>query len=961
MPALTTWPLSSRSTTCGRAAVFVFIALAATVTATPAPWRSVLYQETGYEPAVVNLETDKVLQDFSYAGYRRGEVPIPEVAGPVFDVTVAPYFADPTGTNDATSAIQAAINAAGGAGGGVVWLPAGTYRLSVPVDRNEGLFIGQPGVVLRGAGREVTRLINTTYAPMRGKAVIRVRGPSQVRFLGEGTHEVALSADVLTSTRTIPVVSTAPFAVGDTVVVRNTLGDAWITEHGEPDWLGQGHLLGGLSYRRTVTAVDAAAGTLTVDAPVRYALKQRDDARVVRLASAPLKEVGLEDFSFANVQHPGDTWAEGDHAVEGTAAHDVHGSFFIMIERAQDIWVRRLATYQPVANTTTAHLISGGVNVRESTHVTIEDCVFQRPQYGGGGGNGYLFRLIHTGESLVQRCEARFSRHGFMVSGIGASGNVFHDCLDAETGRATGASGSYVTSGNASDHHMHFSQANLFDVCTAEDSWFEARYRPFAGPPRHNLTAVHSVFWNTEGTGTRGGAVVRSEQARYGYVIGTRGPRSAVLLPRVSPGGTDPIDHLEGEGQGTTLVPTSLFLDQRLRRLGPRVLLPDVPVLPFPANTATVQPLGFTLGGEPVAAETLEVSWSGPGGVRLEPLAGGGVRAQVPGPGQWLLVVTSSHGEFSHQQTVLVRVAASVESEPRVLIAVADTYIEGGTPADTNYGANLTFRLKRAAGPSTTRHGLLRFDLSALGGDLPLEARLVLHSQRALSSYPGWQVAVQALASDHWQENTVTWNNAPAFGLVAATFAPSATRRDEVDVTPLLLQAWEQGQTSLGLGLTITTQPDSTLLYYHSREQSDGALRPRLELDVIPAASRYSEWIQGFPGLNEDQREPDADPDGDGVANLLEMVLGGDPTQADATGVGWRWAAEGTGWTVTLVEPGPAFLNLVVERSEDLMTWQVEAIPPERVTTGPEGRVLDIPLLPDLARAFWRLRAWLQP
>jgi hypothetical protein len=564
-----------------------------------ASWRSVLYPAQPYDPALADLETDKVLQDFSYAGYRRGETPIPDLAGPVFDVTAAPFSADPTGATDATAAIQAAIHAAGAAGGGVVFLPAGTYRLSVPADRTEALLLDKPGVVLRGAGRGRTFLLNTTHAPMRLKAVIRVRGPSQAGFRQNGSARVPLSADLLRSTRIIPVADTTPFAIGDTVVVRNDITDAWVTEHGEPGWLGLGAQLGGLTYRRTVLAVDPGAGTLTVDVPVRYALKLRDQARVVRLAAAPLAEVGLEDFSIANLQHPGTRWLEGDNAVEGTPGHEVSGAFLIMFERVRDCWARRLASYRPAENTSTAHLLSGGVSARESTHVTIEDCVFQRPQYGGGGGNGYLFRLIHSAECLIQRSEARFSRHGLVISGIGASGNVIHASLDAETGRATGADGSYATSGKASDHHMHFSQANLIDSCTAEDSWFEARYRPHGGTPRHNLTAVHSVFWNTRGTGTISQPVVVSEQARHGYVIGTRGPRSAASLPRVAPAGTDPIDHLEGVGLGDSLEPQSLFLDQRARRLG--AALAHVTTCP----AASLPTLGFH-------DDALRVTFEGP-------------------------------------------------------------------------------------------------------------------------------------------------------------------------------------------------------------------------------------------------------------------------------------------------------------------------------------------------------------
>ncbi len=920
-------------------------------------WRSVLYPETGYSPGSSNLESGKVIQDFSYAGYRRGESAIPAVAGPVFNVTAAPYSADPTGAADSTAALQAAITAAGNAGGGVVFLPAGTYRLSVPAGQNQALLISKNGVVLRGAGIGLTFLLNSTTAPMRSKAVIRVQGPSSAAPEAAGSLTTALAGDILNSTASIPVASTTGFAPGDTVSVRNDITDAWITQHGEPEWLGQGASLGGLAYRRTLLAVDSIGKTLTLDAPVRYALRLRDNARVVRLSSAPLSEVGLEDFSFANLQHPGTTWAEDDYDIAGTPGYDVSGSFFIMVERSRDCWVRRLATYRPASNTSTAHLLSGGLNVRDSTHVTVEDCYFQRPQYGGGGGNGYMFRLIDSGECLVRRSEARHARHGFMVAGIGASGNVLHANLDAETGRATGATGSYATSGKSSDHHMHFTQATLVDICTAEDSWFESRYRPSGSAPRHLLTGVHSVFWNTRGTGSLAAPVVKSEQARYGYVIGTRGTRTAVELPRVAPAGTDPIDHLEGEAQGDTLVPESLFLDQRARRLGPAASFPVIPALSFPANTATITPLAFSIAGDSVSAGSLQIAWSAPAGVVLTPLDAGAVRARVPGPGDWTLTCTLAWGDYSRTQTILLRALPSAALESRSIAPFADTFIEGASAGDTNNGSVNTLRLKRASTPSTTRHALLRFQLSSLGDDLPKAARLVLTAQRAFTTYAGWSIAVRSVAaSPTWTESGVTWNNAPAFGDTLATFAPSTSGQDVVDLTAAVAAARAAGATALDLALVVLAQPDTTIAYYHSREQSDPALRPRLELDVIPSAARFETWI-ARPSVPSLLRAAGSDPDADGVPNLLEMILARDPAAPDpASPINLDFTTGLLSFTLAAI--APADTSLQVEQSFDLMSWMPVAIPPEATGSANGGvRLVSLPLAAPVNRAFWRLRA----
>jgi Pectate lyase superfamily protein len=64
------------------------------------------------------------------------------------------YGADPTGTADSTAAISGAL-AALGTGGGTVYFPAGTYRLS-------GALSVPTGAVLRGAGEDCTILSQTS-------------------------------------------------------------------------------------------------------------------------------------------------------------------------------------------------------------------------------------------------------------------------------------------------------------------------------------------------------------------------------------------------------------------------------------------------------------------------------------------------------------------------------------------------------------------------------------------------------------------------------------------------------------------------------------------------------------------------------------------------------------------------------------------------------------------------------
>jgi signal transduction histidine kinase len=63
-------------------------------------------------------------------------------------VSALDHGADPSGETDSAPALRAAIAAAGAAGGGVVHLPAGLYRLDSPIE------ITVSGIVLAGDGPE---------------------------------------------------------------------------------------------------------------------------------------------------------------------------------------------------------------------------------------------------------------------------------------------------------------------------------------------------------------------------------------------------------------------------------------------------------------------------------------------------------------------------------------------------------------------------------------------------------------------------------------------------------------------------------------------------------------------------------------------------------------------------------------------------------------------------------------
>ena len=521
-------------------------------------------------PGALNVSR-KMIQDFSYAGYHRSEKVIPRKTGPLFDVTAAPFHAAGNGIADDTDAIQQALDEAGESGGGVVYLPPGTYRLTIPSNREFALVINHNDIVLRGAGPDKTFLFNDTVE-MHRKDILRVTAPGSENLEGDwqtirsSASETSIPADLVYFRKTVPVAKTEGFSVGDWIVIRSKLTDEFLREHFiHTIWGEWKEDIGDLVYFRQIEAIDEAAKVITVDVPIRYYMLARDEPRLYH-APPHTEEVGLEDFSIGNREHP--LWNDRDSLIddahkldENSSGFHAHKSAAIRYHLARNCWMKRVQSYRPPGNEGDFHLLSKGVRLSASARITLRDCHFQRPMYMGSGGNGYMFQILGQ-ENLLMDCSARFARHPFMFSSFHCSGNVILRGA-AEEG------GFRESSGKGSDHHAYLSQANLVDGTSVIRDFFKASYRSGGGPPIHGTSAVNSVYWNLRGLHYFSGRtyIVQSQQSRFGYIIGTRGYATRAWNNNTSGGDIlYPLDHLEGVGQGDTLHPPSLFTDQLSKR-----------------------------------------------------------------------------------------------------------------------------------------------------------------------------------------------------------------------------------------------------------------------------------------------------------------------------------------------------------------------------------------------------------
>lgn len=512
--------------------------------AAPASWRSALYPE-GWAPGFA--VEGWALQDFSYAGYAAGERPPPELRAPPWSerwVEASAYGVDPTGVADSAPGLTAAIAAASAAGGGVVHLGAGDFRLEAPIE------LRHPELFLLGEGPEQTRLFWVGVPDMGYRSHLSLRGEAR---LGA---EVPLTADGAPFEIRLQVADPSAFAPGDRVQVGQLISDAWVLEHGMDGYWGFSRGQWRPFYRRTVTAVDLEAGTISIDVPLRYPLRLRDGASV-RVVEGALREVGVVGLSLSDATDWSAAWANdqthvlGLYNVEDAIVSEVH-SYASPVGAGPD--------GAPGGH----HLQSSGVLVEASRRVTVERSAMGFAQHRGPGGNGYLFELRQSNEVLIADNHGEAGRHNFIQNwDFGTSGCVFLRNRSVGAESFTSPTDSRGLPASSETHHA-LATANLFDSNEIHDGWKSVNRLAESSGAGH--TATESVYWNNVGDGA-----LTSFQYGRGYVIGTTGLRvQTEVLEIYESLGTAPEDWTEGLEAGAQLDPPSLFEDQRARRLGAR-------------------------------------------------------------------------------------------------------------------------------------------------------------------------------------------------------------------------------------------------------------------------------------------------------------------------------------------------------------------------------------------------------
>jgi len=481
------------------------------------------------------------LHDFSYAGYHHGEAePAAPAAAQLFDVVSR--GADPTGVQDSTAAAQSAIDEAVAAGGGVVFFPAGLYRM------DGVLGVTSSSIVLRGEGPTTSRLSFTRS--------VKMSFASHITFSGDGASdlEIHLEKDGAARARFVEVADAADLSAGDDIEIGWFISPEFIAEHGMTGTWTAFNDTWQVFFRRTIVSVDKTASPprVELDVPLRYAAKTRDKPSLKRVRTF-LREVGVESLGIANAVAWDDAWT-------------MNQTHAIGFERVLDGWLRDVASFpSPMAPSvgpgSGAHLASSGIIVSESARFTVDHVELGPAENRGGGGNGYLFEIRQSNEVLVKDSKGDAGRHNFIQNwGFGTTGCVFLR-VSSQNGETFVDKADTLGFTGFSEFHHSLATANLIDQSAFDDGFSIVNRQGESTGAGH--TGTQNVLWNLSGKGT-----LRSLQFGFGYVIGTKNLFVVTESPLPMAEGTAPVDWIEGQDEGDKLEPASLYEDQRARRLG---------------------------------------------------------------------------------------------------------------------------------------------------------------------------------------------------------------------------------------------------------------------------------------------------------------------------------------------------------------------------------------------------------
>ncbi len=466
------------------------------------------------------------IPDFSHAGYKNGEIDIPELPV-VLELGPIP--------GDNTAHIQSAIDQVSGLAldengfRGALLLKPGLY----PV--HGVIYIKSSGVVLRGSGEGASSTDNTIlqgkYDSPHQRTLIVIGGNEKTRWRDEvpGSRVNIASEYVPVGSRIIEVEDASKYSVGDNMIIRHPSTNEWLAavDYGGTagDVLWQPGEID-MYFNRFITRIEG--NKIKLDAPLYHEIDGSLSQAYAWIftRSNLVTESGIENLRVDIETNGGE---DEDHIWNG-----------IRFVRVEDCWAK---------NVTVLHFGFAGFNFEDASRSTVMNCSALEPISIITGSRRYNFNLGNASNNILfNNCHASEGRHAFVSNGTSAvSGIVFTNC--SSTGDHT-----------SSESHRRWGQGILWDN-TSLNSNNTTRilglYNRGDWGTGHGWSGTNMVAWNVSAPANQ--IVIQKPPIGQNYGIACN----------ATVNNNGPFYHPAGwiEGTGESVIPTSLYEAQLSERL----------------------------------------------------------------------------------------------------------------------------------------------------------------------------------------------------------------------------------------------------------------------------------------------------------------------------------------------------------------------------------------------------------
>jgi autotransporter-associated beta strand protein len=417
-----------------------------------------------------------IIPDFSKAGYRGGDVPIPYV--PVVTTLVPVAGNNYTQIQNAINALKARPLGPDGLRGAVL-LKAGVYVGSGTVSVN-----GR-GIVLRGEGE------GTNGTILRGMS-ISISGGS--RSLGSTQYNV-VSDYVPLGANWFTVDSTNGLAPGDEIQIVRPSNGTWLQALYPPD--GKDSWVGAVDIRMYRKIVAIEEKRVLLDAPVVQSLDR-------------IHGYGGASFNKATYSGTEDSGIEYLRVDRGNSAVDTNGNTGgVMMDfgGVQNCWVRHLYNDRMNGHT---------MDVGGARYITVEDVTsFHMPLvYRESSATVQNFTFSYGGQGIhFHRCVSQNGGSEFTSGPAGSGPTVFSECTIPQAVAFTGP-------------HMKWTVGVLYDAIYAKQP-----FQTFRNDGSHGWGGGNHIAWNCEASSYHFDRPPTAHQWNIGCLgpVSSKEPRSGAL------------------------------------------------------------------------------------------------------------------------------------------------------------------------------------------------------------------------------------------------------------------------------------------------------------------------------------------------------------------------------------------------------------------------------------------------